>query len=254
MCSLKDKHGIARVLWKGMQRDVRIFLTKCITNYSIFWTNSKFIQRELQEMMRREKNFVLLLVVRILEFQEKYPGENRVFLDVDEAIGSFRYPTHGTNRVPVTVLRPSIIPLLRFIKERMPNTIIGLLSAREPKDMIKQLKDPNHLAKISSFISEIHSSSEDQDLVDSPNVDGKMEQLFKNELIGKCMVPTRAWRESSGHESFETWAKRNIGKAQALERIMRCYSCPTMVVDDLEYAKYLADGVYIDNSSRFFWP
>lgn len=109
------------------------------------------IQESTDRMVAREQSFVTSVLERMQEATSAGRGESILLFDIDETIGTPDFPDDKTH---ITILRPSLLPLLKEISS--PGLQIGFLSSRGKEAIEQQLDDPQHLASVRQYINPAH--------------------------------------------------------------------------------------------------
>jgi len=156
--------------WQSIRKDIEANITKMLADERIarFYDDEEMKNEAREKLLKNEQYFV----EHILEaLQQALNEKNKVILlfDVDDTIGKgFSKNYLLEDKLPqeenkfITILRPSIEPLLKLIKQIDVNDRIeiGLCSNRGQEALLQQLKDPENLNPISKHINQnrIYSS------------------------------------------------------------------------------------------------
>lgn len=205
------------------------------------------IQEIKEKLQKREENFFLKVLLAVQKAVNSNPGKVMILFDIDETIGVSNFSSNGS---VVTKLRPSLIPLLKQLKEL--DVEIGFLSSRSKEVMEEQLKDGQNLAPIGDYVDkELVFSSEQYD--DSTDTEDELNKNFgsRNSIINNTLV-----QEKGGYEEFMTGEKQKI---YALRDIRNQYlEKSIIVVDDFGYPRFLNEengiyGVSLDREEEAFY-
>lgn len=215
------------------------------------------IQETIDAMVERERSFVIAVLSRLQEAESAHKGETVILFDIDETIGT---PDFLPDNRMVTLLRPSLIPLLTALSAPHRRHI-GFLSSRGKETMIRQLEDPEHLASLRKYVdvSYIFSSREEQELyyVSMDELGDKLKEAFggENGIIDERLL---------GKDSEFDYPSLpgDYTKLAVLKRIRHEMTGERaiVVVDDFEYPKYLdaRRGMYgiplRESGGAFFKP
>ena len=204
--------------------------------------------------MEQERLFITAVLARLQEATDARRRERVLLLDIDETIGTPDWPDDKTL---ITILRPSLIPLLNQISA--PDLHIGFLSSRSKEALERQLQDPRHLALIRQYIDPtyIYSSRDERELHCSfEELGEKLKEQFGGEsgVIDENLLGRDSeydYPELPGDQTKLMVLKKRreelAGKA-------------VVVVDDFNYPKYLntKEGFYgvalREKGGAFFRP
>lgn len=221
--------------WVSLQERVRQNILTVFAPTFERWRKSGIegeaeIQERIDVMMERERSFVIAVLSRL---QEAKSSERILLFDIDETIGTVEFQDNHTF---ITILRPSLLPLLAEISAS--DLHIGLLSSRSKEGIEQQLQDPQHLAALRQYIDPayINSSREEKEL-DCP-LDELGERL-KKEFGGKDGVIDKNLIGRDSENDFPQLPGDQTKLSVLKKKREEWKNKTVIVVDDFMYPRYL---------------
>jgi hypothetical protein len=183
--------------------------------------------------------------------QENPDNKVKLLFDIDETIGRAQFSENG-REVIGTLLRPSLLSLLEYIKSNLQNIEFGILSTRGVANLKQQLEDPKHLAPIKNFLTEsaVYSTEEVSPSFELDDVSRDTKFLKNHPLIDLEKTATVDAKEINESTIYNLGLySADFQKLAIIQKISQQEPKTAIIpVDDYIFPKYIKRGVYLKNA------
>jgi len=260
------------IFWNGIEEKVKNFFAEKIDEKVV--ERMGYTPQEIEEKRRdaalREQTFVKELLSEVQDARKENPeGDMLILFDIDDTIGRPK-ENRETGKIDGTILRPSILELLRHIREQYPNTRFGIISTRGL--LQEQLQDEKWLAPLKEFVdpNEVHSTKEwgeklFRDFAEEENIEKQKElsRRLKSWERGPGSSPHKIAdylrqhpevEEAKIPEELSRWYPGDYLKMEIIKTKREANQDTTLIaVDDFEYPKFLKHGVCVYPDAMFYF-
>lgn len=265
----------AEIFWRKIEEEARDFYSAGIDEkYAGRSYDRGEVDEKKNDAVLRERSFVSSLI-REVEKEREGGGEKEllVLLDIDDTIGQPDFDRE-TGKLNGTILRPSIVKLLRYIQGEFSNIKFGFLTTRGGSFVREQLEDEKYLKRLQEYIDpgaiystaeyeqsllqELGDALESDDRDKAQKIQEKINAL-KNSPRNKELKnylrrhPEIQENKIPPDESFR-WVPGDYKKLEALKSIReKNPNASILAVDDLQYPAFMKRGVCVYPDAMFYY-